>query len=79
MPPASNRFRDTWELSSIRAGSIARFLSDENALVPSRVTAAAKAGFDPLIANDTIENRKINNRTELIIFPSWEEVYEVLR
>ncbi|GAA5041544.1 cell envelope biogenesis protein OmpA [Marivirga lumbricoides] len=69
--------RDNWDLSVLRATSIVRILT-ENGASPQRVTAAGKGEYAPKAANTTAEGRQKNRRTEIILTPKLDELFQIL-
>lgn len=66
--PIKNQFVESnWELSSLRATSVVRYLIKYHNLNPSKVTAAAYADTKPLVPNNTEENRAKNRRIDILI------------
>ena len=66
IPPGSDRFPTNWELSTLRAVSVVRFL--ENAGIPAdRLLAYGYSDTKPLYPNDSEPNRRGNRRVELVI------------
>lgn len=66
IPPGSDRFPTNWELSTLRAVSVVRFL--ENAgISPDRLGAYGYSDSRPLQPNDSELGRRENRRVELII------------
>ena len=53
-PPKDSRFRDNWEISSLRAVNVLRYLLRKG-IEPSRLTATGLADLDPLYPNTTVE------------------------
>lgn len=66
IPISNAMFPSNWELSAVRASSVAR-LFVENGIVPSRVTAAGFADQRPVTANDSPESRSRNRRVAIQI------------
>lgn len=64
---ASNKYRDNWELSAIRATNVLRYLVESQAIEGNRVSIAGYGAERPLVSNDTAENKAINRRVDLII------------
>jgi len=62
-PPAVSRFTDNWELSSLRAVNVLRFLMEQG-IESTRLTATGLADLSPKMPNDTPENRARNERVE---------------
>ncbi|MDF1527675.1 MAG: flagellar motor protein MotB [Sedimenticola sp.] len=67
VPISTTRFRSNWELSSARAVTVVHALLDDPNVDPKRVTVEGHADSQPLLPNDSKENRAINRRVELII------------
>lgn len=67
MPIASFLYPSNWELSTARASSVVRFLTDGEGLDPTRFTALGRAFYQPVAANDTPEGRQENRRVEIIV------------
>ncbi len=67
VPISTARFRSNWELSSARAVTVVHALVQNEAIDEARVTIEGHADSNPLMANDSPENRAINRRVELII------------
>ncbi len=65
-PSAGERFRDNWELSSLRAVHILRHLLAQG-IEPGRLTATGFGGLEPLFPNTTEENRAGNRRVEFVL------------
>lgn len=68
-----NKFKDNWELSTARANSVVRALSDAG-LPQKRLAATGRAEFYPVAPNTTEAGRAQNRRTEIILTPSVERV-----
>ncbi len=78
VPIKTARFDDNWDLSVIRATAVSRILMKKG--VPAeRITASGKGEFFPIAANDTPEGRSKNRRTEIILSPKLDVLYELLR
>ena len=73
----SQYMKDNWDLSVMRATSIANILIGSG-IAPSRVTASGRGEFDPKEPNDNPESRKKNRRTEIILTPDLDELFELL-
>lgn len=54
-----------WELSSLRAGYIARYFIDQTAYQPSKIRIGGYADTRPVATNRTPEGRKLNRRVEI--------------
>ena len=73
VPIHTRRFPSNWELSTARAVTVAKFLSDSG--VPSaRLSAAGYADSQPSGSNDTEEGRRQNRRIEIVLMPNLDEL-----
>ena len=66
IPIATTQFPSNWELSSARASSVARMLID-NGVPAKRLSVAGLASNQPLVPNDSAENRARNRRVLITI------------
>lgn len=66
-PIASQRYRSNWDLSAARAVSVVHELVLNRQVPAERVIAAGRAETNPLVANDSPENRALNRRVEIAI------------
>ncbi len=65
-PSDQVRFKDNWELSSMRAVNVLRYML-ELGLEPGRMTATGYADLDPVVPNTSKENRARNRRVEFVL------------
>ncbi len=65
-PSPTSRFRDNWELSSLRAVSVLRYFLKAG-IDSKRLTATGLGELDPLFPNTTEENRARNRRVEFML------------
>ncbi len=68
VPMSGKTFKDNWELSSARALSVVRCLSD-GGLPQKRLAAVGRGEFYPVASNATDAGRAQNRRTEIILTP----------
>lgn len=66
---------DNWSLSTERANGVVRVLVNNYQIDPSRLTAAGRGKFNPTADNGTAEGRAQNRRTEIILNPDWERLW----
>jgi chemotaxis protein MotB len=64
---ALQRFPSNWELSTARATTVVRFLSEETGLPGERLIAAGFGEFRPVADNATAAGRRRNRRIELTL------------
>lgn len=67
------RFRDNWELSTVRAVTVTKFLIEAK-LSPENLLAAGHGPFDPVGNNQTKAGRQENRRIEIVLLPNIEEL-----
>jgi len=70
---------DNWSLSTERANGVVRTLVKDYNLDPARLTAAGKGKFNPIGDNSTEEGRAKNRRTEIVLNPDWERLWESVK
>jgi len=66
-PISTAQFRSNWDLSSARAVSVIHRLLRHPGLSPKRVEASGRADTQPLVANNSAENRVRNRRVEIAV------------
>ena len=66
MPTQGSRFRDNWEVSSMRAVNVLRVLMDMG-IEPKRLTSTGLADLNPLYPNTSDEYRAQNRRVEFVL------------
>jgi len=69
--------QDNWDLSALRATDIARLLT-ASGVEPSRITASGRSQYVPVAANDTPPNKALNRRTDIILTPKLDELFQIL-
>lgn len=68
IPVASNPvYESNWELASLRATSIVKYLVKYHGIDPKRISATSYADTRPLKSNDSAEGRSQNRRIEIYI------------
>ena len=77
IPISTARFRSNWELSAARAVSVLHHLSEFNDDIGlERFVIEGHGEADPMVDNDTPENRALNRRVEVVIVQSADELLE---
>lgn len=66
VPISTERFRSNWDLSAARAVSVAHYLLTDH-IDAKRVIVQGAADSQPLLPNDTPENRARNRRVEIAL------------
>ncbi|NQY10758.1 MAG: OmpA family protein [Flavobacteriales bacterium] len=72
------KIKDNWDLSVLRATSIVKILLTDSGIDAKRLTPAGRGEFLPLDIADTPEARTKNRRTEIILTPRLDELFEIL-
>lgn len=67
VPVNTAQFASNWELSAIRAATVARVLSEIFHVPPDLMSATGNGEFKPVADNLTPENRAKNRRVELVV------------
>jgi len=75
----SGNLQDNWDLSVKRATSIVRVLEQNSTIDPRRITAAGRGPYMPVASNKTAEGRAKNRRSEIILQPNLEKLYELVK
>jgi chemotaxis protein MotB len=78
VPIKTELYKDNWDLSVARATSIIRILIDKYKVVPERLTASGKGEFAPVATNETADGRSKNRRTEIILSPKLDVLYQLI-
>ncbi|MEZ5055202.1 MAG: OmpA family protein [Chitinophagales bacterium] len=78
VPIATNCISDNWDLSVMRATSIARALQKSYGVDPARIIAGGRSEYNAKVPNDSKANKAINRRTEIIIMPKLDEFFKLL-
>ncbi len=74
---AKQYMNDNWDLSVMRATSIVRILV-KNGVKPDAITASGRGEFSPVAENSSAENKALNRRTEIILTPKLDELFQIL-
>jgi chemotaxis protein MotB len=75
---SGGQIKDNWDLSVLRATAIVRILLQNNAVDPKRLTAAGRGEFMPLDPARTAQARRKNRRTEIILTPRLDDLFQII-
>lgn len=70
--------KDNWDLSVLRATSVAKIILQSAMIDPKRIIAAGRGEYFPLDIANTPEARAKNRRTEIILTPKMDELLKLL-
>lgn len=77
VPYKSGVLLDNWDLSVKRATAIVRELQ-RLGVSPNKLVAAGRGQYDPLVSNDSAENRARNRRTRILVLPKIDQFYDMV-
>ena len=67
-----------WTLSTARAQTVSKILI-ASGVAPARIIASGRGSFKPVSPNDTEANKAKNRRTEIILSPKLDELYNIIK
>jgi chemotaxis protein MotB len=79
IPISTGRFRSNWELSSARAVTVLHSLLRNPDIAEDRVVVQGLADTQPIVENDSPQNRAKNRRVELILMRTIDEDFADLQ
>lgn len=74
----NDKVQDNWDLSVLRATSVVRKLQNEFNVAPEKMIASGRGEFQPLVGNDTKENRSKNRRTRIVLLPNINKFFALM-
>lgn len=78
-PIHTAQFKDNWDLSVIRATSVVRILIQEYGVNPLQIQPSGRGEYMPVADNETAEGRSKNRRTEIIMAPKLDKLFQMLQ
>ncbi len=66
-PISTLQYPSNWELSSARATEVVRYFINNHSMAPDRISALGYGEYRPVRPNNSIENRAINRRVDIVI------------
>lgn len=75
---SNNLPKDNWDLSALRATSMAKVLQTKFGVDPARITAGGRSEYNPKTTNASVSGRAENRRTEIIIMPKLDEFLKLM-
>ncbi len=70
--------RNNWDLSCLRASSVAQYLQNHFGVDPKRLTAGGRGEFNPIATNNTELGKQRNRRTQIIITPKLDQFMDLI-
>lgn len=70
--------RNNWDLSALRATSVALYLQEHFGVDPKRLTAGGRGEWNPLAGNNTELGKQRNRRTQIIITPKLDQFMDLI-
>ncbi|QNK77185.1 OmpA family protein [Winogradskyella sp. PAMC22761] len=74
----TDKIADNWDLSVLRATSVVRKLQNQFKVAPEQLIASGRSSYQPLVENDTKENRAKNRRTRIILMPNIDKFFALM-
>lgn len=78
VPYHNGVLEDNWDLSVKRSTEVVRVLQKQYGLDPSKMVAAGRGEYSPLMDNSTAQNRAANRRTRIVILPQLDQFFKLL-
>ena len=76
LPINTPEFPSNWELSTARAVNVVKYMIEKHNFSPYIMSAAGYSEYRPVAPNDSIKNRALNRRVDIIILKSTSEAEE---
>ena len=74
----TDKIADNWDLSVLRATSVVRKLQKQFKVAPEQLIASGRSSYQPLVENDTRDNRSKNRRTRIILMPNIDKFFALM-
>jgi len=74
----TERVKDNWDLSVLRATSVVRKLQDKFDVAPEKMIAAGRSSYMPLVENNSRDNYAKNRRTRIVILPNINKFFALM-
>lgn len=78
IPIKTARIADNWELSVLRASSVARTLVDKYKVNPARIIVAGRSQYVPVASNSSETGRSKNRRIRIVIIPELDQFLKLI-
>jgi chemotaxis protein MotB len=74
----TGQIKDNWDLSVMRATAIVKIITTNSKVDPKRLMAAGRSEYLPVDPSNTKEARSKNRRTEIILTPKLDELFQII-
>jgi chemotaxis protein MotB len=74
----TDKIKDNWDLSVLRATSVVRKLQNKYNVSPDKLIAAGRSSYNPIAENDTRDNQAKNRRTRIVILPNINKFFALM-
>jgi len=74
----SGNVKDNWDLSVMRATAVVKEILKNKEINPQRISASGRSEFVPVDSGDSREARARNRRTEIILTPKLDELFQII-
>lgn len=74
----TEKIADNWDLSVLRATSVVRKLQNQFKVAPEQLIASGRSSYQPLVENNSRENRAKNRRTRIILMPNIDKFFAMM-
>ena len=71
-------YQDNWDLSVIRATSVVRILTETYGVNPLQIQPCGRGEYKPAADNESAEGKSKNRRTEIIMAPKLDKLFQML-
>ncbi len=75
----NGQIKDNWDLSVMRATSVVKALLKNSNIDPVRLSASGRSEYLPIDSEDTPAARAKNRRTEIILTPNLDKLFELIQ
>lgn len=75
----NGQVKDNWDLSVMRATAVVKALLQNGDIDPVRLSASGRSEYLPVDTNNTPEARAKNRRTEIILTPNLDQLFQLIQ
>ena len=66
-PAEDKGYRSNWEMSTLMAVRVLRYMVEKGGILPNRVAASGKGDQNPITSNETRKSRAQNQRIDIVL------------